>query len=101
MDYDEFFIIDEYIQIYVYMILIYRFTLTTLWKQEFAQEIWCFLLSRLHDIEKCALAMAGLERKTRIYHLKKHPNCFVGKEAVSFLVDYSFVSNRDDAVNLG
>ena len=58
-------------------------------------------MNRLHDIEKCALAIIGLERKTRIYHLKKYANCFVGKEAVSFLVNYRFVSTRDEAVNLG
>jgi sensor c-di-GMP phosphodiesterase-like protein len=42
----------------------------------------------------------GLDIRDRIYHLRSYPQCFVGREAVDWLVKHQHVS-RPDAVRLG
>mmetsp|Transcript_43013 Transcript_43013/g.69312 ORF Transcript_43013/g.69312 Transcript_43013/m.69312 type:complete len:513 (-) Transcript_43013:75-1613(-) len=43
----------------------------------------------------------GLDIKDRKYHFKKYEQCFVGSEAVSWIVSSGFAKNRADAVILG
>eukprot|EP01083_Nonionella_stella_P193029 713275_1 len=78
-----------------------EFTLTTLFHESFAQQIWLTLISKLHDIEVCQFAMNALERKTRKYRLKQYDNCFIGKEAIDFLIHYKFVHTRERGLTLG
>jgi hypothetical protein len=42
-----------------------------------------------------------VEIKDRKYHLKTYKECFVGKEAVDFLVEAGHAATREDAVALG
>ena len=42
-----------------------------------------------------------VEIKDRSYHLKTYKQCFIGKEAVDFLVNEGHALTRDDAVALG
>ena len=43
----------------------------------------------------------GVEVKDRKYRFKKYRQCFVGSEAVDFLVDNGYVASRFEAVELG
>jgi len=43
----------------------------------------------------------GVEVKDRKYHLKTYPQCFVGSEAVDWLVKHASLKHRLSAVNLG
>ena len=43
----------------------------------------------------------GIEIKNRKYHMKTFKNCFIGSEAVTWLVDNQWVPNRQEAVLLG
>ena len=43
----------------------------------------------------------GLEIRTRKWLLKSYPDVFVGKDAVTWLVENKFAKNRDDAVAIG
>lgn len=44
---------------------------------------------------------AGVVIKDRMYHLKKYKQCFIGKEAVDFLLREGVASTREEAVELG
>ena len=43
----------------------------------------------------------NVEIKDRKHHLKTYKQCFIGKDAVDFLVDNGHAITRDDAVSLG
>lgn len=43
----------------------------------------------------------GVEVKNRTYRLQTYKQCFIGKEAVDFLVEKGFASSREDAVVIG
>jgi hypothetical protein len=43
----------------------------------------------------------GLEIKDRTYRWKKYRDCFVGSDAIDFLVSHGYVKTRIDAVDLG
>lgn len=43
----------------------------------------------------------GLEVKDRRYHLKSYKNCFVGSDAVQFMVSSGLTSTEEDALLLG
>jgi predicted ATPase len=43
----------------------------------------------------------GLNVKDRFYKMKKYRNCFVGSEAVDFMVQAKLASSREDALALG
>eukprot|EP01084_Bolivina_argentea_P067782 123376_1 len=78
-----------------------EFTLTTLFHEDFAQEIWLMLLSKLHEYEICQLALIGLERKNRKYNFKTYENCFVGRECIDWMLSYKFVRTRERGIALG
>mmetsp|Transcript_12240 Transcript_12240/g.24968 ORF Transcript_12240/g.24968 Transcript_12240/m.24968 type:complete len:98 (+) Transcript_12240:350-643(+) len=44
---------------------------------------------------------ASVKRKTRRWGFKMYPNCFVGAEAVNFLVEAGYAKSREQAVILG
>lgn len=44
---------------------------------------------------------AGVTVKDRTYRLSKYPSCFVGKEAVDFMINDGLTTTRDEAVQLG
>jgi len=44
---------------------------------------------------------AGVTVKDRTYRLSKYPSCFVGKEAVDFMINDGLTTSRDEAVQLG
>eukprot|EP00986_Skeletonema_menzelii_P000439 scaffold128_cov140-Skeletonema_menzelii.AAC.15 len=44
---------------------------------------------------------AGVTIKDRSYRLSKYPSCFVGREAVDFMVNDGITATRDEAVKLG
>ena len=44
---------------------------------------------------------SGVEVKDRKYHLKKYKQCFVGREAVDFMVTSGWAKSRADAVRIG
>mmetsp|Transcript_43508 Transcript_43508/g.132399 ORF Transcript_43508/g.132399 Transcript_43508/m.132399 type:complete len:694 (-) Transcript_43508:280-2361(-) len=53
-------------------------------------------------LERVAEALkAGIEVKDRKYRLQTFKKCFIGKEAVDFLIDNGYASSRSDAVMLG
>ena len=43
----------------------------------------------------------GVEIKDRTYHWKTYQDCFVGSDAIDFLVSHGYVKSRIDAVDLG
>ena len=43
----------------------------------------------------------NVEVRDRTYHLKKYPQCFVGSEAVDYLVESNLAPSREDAVRIG
>ena len=43
----------------------------------------------------------GIECKTRKKNMKTYKNCFLGSDAVSYLVDNNFAASREDACALG
>ena len=43
----------------------------------------------------------GIECKTRKKNMKTYENCFLGSDAVSYLVDNNFAASREDACALG
>ena len=44
---------------------------------------------------------AGVELKDRKYHLTTYPSCFVGRDAVNFLINNGLANSREEAVLLG
>ena len=44
---------------------------------------------------------AGVTVKDRTYRFSKYPSCFVGEEAVDFMINDGITSTRDEAVQLG
>ncbi len=44
---------------------------------------------------------AGVEMKERKYRLKSYPNCFVGQEAVDWMLVNLPIRDREEAVQLG
>eukprot|EP01084_Bolivina_argentea_P016762 31320_1 len=79
------------------------FILTTLYteKHEFAITIYTKLIKQLDKYQKCHLASFGLDIGTRNYHFREYKNCFVGKDAVSWLVEHKICYSKDAAVTLG
>jgi hypothetical protein len=64
------------------------------------------LSSRSNSIELSIAEMAMLMRsnievKDRTYHLKNYEKCFVGFEAVQYLIENNFASSVDEAIVLG
>ena len=56
------------------------------------------------DRDLSALAAAfksNVEVKDRKYHLKAYPQCFIGSEAVDYLIESGHAITREDAVDLG
>jgi len=54
------------------------------------------------DLDDIAEAFKeNVEIQDRTYHLKTYKDCFVGKEAVDYLVNSGAASNRLDAVEVG
>jgi GTPase SAR1 family protein len=53
------------------------------------------------DEELIQLFKEGVEVKDRKYHLKIYPQCFVGSEAVDWLVNNGFAINRKEAEYIG
>ncbi|KAL3935053.1 MAG: hypothetical protein SGBAC_009354 [Bacillariaceae sp.] len=57
---------------------------------------------RTHDIaDISSMLLRGINVKDRTFKLKKYKNCFVGSEAVDFLVQAKLATSRDDAVQIG
>lgn len=55
-----------------------------------------------HDIGALAAAFKdSVELKDRKYHMKTFQQCFVGSEAVDYLLNSGEASNREDAVQIG
>lgn len=52
-------------------------------------------------IEVAQSLLDGVEIRDRRYHLRKYRQCFVGFEAVSFLMDKGFAKTSDEAVEIG
>src|SRR6056300_930809 len=44
---------------------------------------------------------AGVEIKDRTYRISKYPSCFVGGEAVDFMIRDGLATSRDEAVQIG
>mmetsp|Transcript_67007 Transcript_67007/g.106554 ORF Transcript_67007/g.106554 Transcript_67007/m.106554 type:complete len:339 (+) Transcript_67007:34-1050(+) len=80
-----------------------QFILTTLYEEgyEFARVIWNRLVRLLDDQQKCLLAYHGLECKTRTWAFHEYRNCFVGRDAVTWLVENGLCKSREHAVSLG
>jgi hypothetical protein len=51
--------------------------------------------------ELAASFQAGVQVKDRMYHFKTYPQCFIGSEAVDYLVTHGDCSTRAEAVLLG
>lgn len=56
---------------------------------------------RLTLIEIADKLQRNVEVRNRTYHLKKYPQCFVGSEAVDYLVESNLAPSREDAVRIG
>ena len=56
---------------------------------------------RLTLIEIADKLQRNVEVRDRTYHLKKYPQCFVGSEAVDYLVESNLAPSREDAVRIG
>eukprot|EP01083_Nonionella_stella_P289046 983705_1 len=80
-----------------------QFILTTLCGEghQFAKNIYSALMNKLDNDSKCVLAYHGVELKTRNWHFHEYTNCFVGKEAVSWMVANKLCDTRAHAVSLG
>ena len=71
-----------------------EFVLVTLWDiyNAIAVSIYGALIEELSLVEKAKMLSVGVERKSRIRNLTKYKNCFMGNEAVVFMlksyVDY-------------
>lgn len=87
-----------------------EYILTTLYHDghQFAVDIWDELIKKLNHepnycVMKCRLAFHGFSCETRKSHFHEYQNCFVGKQAVSWLVGTRIcVSDkpREEAVEL-
>lgn len=53
------------------------------------------------DDELIAAFRKGVEVKDRKYHLKSYPQCFIGTEAVDWLVNSHWANTRDEAEAMG
>merc|ERR1712129_195123 len=80
-----------------------QFILTTLYEEghAFAKEIYSTLISKLDDLQKCKLAFHGFSCETRTYRFHEYKNCFVGKEAVQWLLDNGLCEDKLKAIALG
>ena len=80
-----------------------QFILTTLYEEghEFAINIYNTLMKRLSDEQKCHLAYHGFDVQTRNWHFHEYKNCFVGKEAVTWMIKNGLSKSRPTAVMLG
>jgi len=55
----------------------------------------------LHDLKKVAKALeSGLEVKDRKWHLRTYADCFIGADAVDFLIINGYVRTRADSIKL-
>ena len=79
-----------------------QFILTTLYDEghEFAKSIYDKLMSRTDLLQKCELAYHGFDVQTRTYHFHEYEKCFVGKEAVTWMIENRLCKKREDAVLL-
>lgn len=83
------------------MILVEECNTITLWYHDKTVEKANPLMSL--DLQELVAAMrnvGGVHIKERQFHLKSYPQCFVGSEAVDWLVGYLKIS-RQDAVTVG
>lgn len=80
-----------------------QFILTTLYEegQEFAINIYNTLMAETSSEQKCHLAYHGFDVQTRNWHFHEYKNCFVGKEAVSWMCKNGLAQSRKRAVELG
>jgi hypothetical protein len=53
------------------------------------------------DEELIAAFRKGVEVKDRKYHLKSYPQCFIGTEAVDWLVNHHWANTREEAEAVG
>mmetsp|Transcript_10865 Transcript_10865/g.13302 ORF Transcript_10865/g.13302 Transcript_10865/m.13302 type:complete len:714 (+) Transcript_10865:85-2226(+) len=54
------------------------------------------------DLEMISFALkSGVEVKDRVYHLRQYKDCFLGSEAIDFLVESDLAQSREDALRLG
>jgi hypothetical protein len=53
------------------------------------------------DDELIQLFKEGVDIRDRKYHLKLYPQCFVGTEAVDWLINNGFAFNRKEAEYIG
>ena len=61
-------------------------------------------LTRMHELKlaRVSAAMrAGIEIKNRYYLLKQHENCFLGREAIDWMLSNGQARNREEGVFLG
>ncbi|MDV3350675.1 hypothetical protein QGP82_18345 [Leptothoe sp. LEGE 181152] len=83
------------------MILVEEYDTITLWYHDKTVEKVSPLLTL--DLQELVAAMrnvGGIHIKERQFHLKSYPQCFVGSEAVDWLVAHLKIS-RPDAVTVG
>lgn len=59
------------------------------------------LLYSIHYRQLVNEFKSGIEIKNRKYKLKTYKSCFIGEEAVTWLVEHGFAENRKEAVTLG
>lgn len=88
-----------------------EYILTTLYEEEekFAVDIWDKLIRKLNGdhnsyVKKCHLAFHGFSCETRKSHFHEYKNCFVGRQAVDWLVRTRICVSekpREEAVDLG
>jgi len=74
-----------------------QFMLKQEWDYDYTKNIYLGLVKYLSLTQKAKLFSVGVDRKDRkISFFKQHKDCFVGNEAVDWLVDAQFVKNTDD-----
>ena len=80
-----------------------QFILTTLYEEghTFAKNIYLTLINKLDALQKCKLSFHGFTCETRTWRFHEYKNCFVGREAVDWLVDNKLCGDRAQAVELG
>eukprot|EP00483_Globobulimina_turgida_P001846 UN01848 len=80
-----------------------QFILCDLWYiyDELSRNIYLQIINAISMVEKAKILSIGIESKNRLKNLKKYRKCFVGSQAVTFLVNSKLAANRKAAVRLG
>eukprot|EP01084_Bolivina_argentea_P267894 454893_1 len=76
-----------------------EFILTEFWKEAFAHNIYVLLLKRLSVWQQCKLMSIGVEVTTRKWRLKKYKACFMGCDAINWLISSRLVSDCASAMH--